>query len=297
MNVNDKVVNERISYFKSIFSGDPYPFKIGSIFDNIKIGGTWIDQIKQIRAGNQELKQHLPAAYFSGRFYDRTLDTIEHYNSLIMVDIDKYEKNITELKGVLFSDEHCVAVFLSPSGNGIKALYKLSSGAGQHRTDGFEYIRDWIKKKYKCDIDTACRNINRFCFMSYDPDIMFRNDFKTLQVPENYSRVNRQKEVDHSKFEVSYSSEHIFSQIVEWNNRRHRFAKGNRNNFIFQLICDGNRYGIPQDTLYHQIRSRYPSYSEKELLTSLKSHYSRYTHEHGIREMIIRKKKNDGLFD
>ena len=85
--------------------------------------------IKKVRAENRkaernELKKQLPAICFSGTFTKRLDSAIQEHSGIICLDFDGYEnsKQLLSDKKKLSESKYSYAVFVSPSGNGLKVL-------------------------------------------------------------------------------------------------------------------------------------------------------------------------------
>lgn len=89
--------------------------------------GNYKKEIEEIRSGNEGLKLNLPTIAMHGEFKDfrESKDFIEA-SGIIILDIDDIDPDddLEEIrKDIAESSEHIVAVFISPSGDGLKVLY------------------------------------------------------------------------------------------------------------------------------------------------------------------------------
>ena len=115
-------------------------------------------------------KSELPGVMWSGTFTGRGDDKLNVYSGLICADLDEIKpEQLPELRQRLRVDNHVCAVFLSPTGTGLKVVFRVAGQAREH-ADNFLGVQKYLKDNYKVDVDTACRNIERMCFLSYDPD-------------------------------------------------------------------------------------------------------------------------------
>jgi len=114
------------------------------------------------------LKKELPAVMFSGVFSVRRADAIKNPSGLICADLDKLGTNLKELREKLWNDPHVFAVFVSPSGDGLKVLMRIPPGIENFRR-AFDTIQVYFRTKYNVEIDPACSDISRLCFVSFDP--------------------------------------------------------------------------------------------------------------------------------
>src|SRR5690348_480557 len=105
--------------------------ELTDIWKGIKTGGKNKDLINQIRTtqdeeARNELKKRLPAVLFGGRFSERRASALLEYSRLICLDFDKIEC-IEDRKQELLDNEFIHAVWLSPTGLGLKAVVKVAS--------------------------------------------------------------------------------------------------------------------------------------------------------------------------
>src|SRR5262249_18742987 len=58
--------------------------------------------------------------------------------------------------------------FLSPSGDGLKTVFRVGADASKH-ADSFRAIQKYVREVCGVEIDESCKDLARLCFMSYDP--------------------------------------------------------------------------------------------------------------------------------
>lgn len=136
-----------------------------SVLDGIESGGNSKALIERVRIGEAD-KNLLPYICFSGTFTYRNEESLVSHSSLIVLDFDeKHLKGSTpeEFKAKLTEDPFIYAVFISPSGNGVKALVRIQD-ANRHR-DHFRALDS------KYGLDESGSDPSRACYVSYDPDI------------------------------------------------------------------------------------------------------------------------------
>ena len=93
---------------------------------------------------------------------------MEH-NGLTILDFDKLE-DVLQVKRQLAEDKYIAAIWVSPSGNGLKALVQLKF-PDKHR-DQFNALINYFNKNYGLDLDKSGKNESRACFESYDPELV-----------------------------------------------------------------------------------------------------------------------------
>lgn len=125
----------------------------------------------------KSLKQNLPAVTFSGVFAGvRITSNLKYYNRLFVVDIDHLGKiKIENIKKIMQNDPYTLAVWLSPSGSGLKVLIKTNSNPNLHKIC-FAQISEYLFSKYEINIDKSGSDLTRLCFTSYDPDLFLNKD-------------------------------------------------------------------------------------------------------------------------
>jgi hypothetical protein len=150
--------------------------------------GQYRREIKQIRDrfkrafdrtnGNNEAakktvgaaKNRLPAVTFSGVFGVRSEEQFQKHSGLLQADCDLLGERLPELREVFKADPHVYALFVSPTGDGLKAIYrgpvcpdKKTHAAAQNT------VAAHIKKLCGLEIDHLI-DLSRLCYASYDPE-------------------------------------------------------------------------------------------------------------------------------
>ena len=124
--------------------------------------------IDEVRSGNKEAKKKLPVVCFSGEFAARADEALFEHSGLVVLDFDHID--VTQAKSALATDAYVYSCWVSPSGDGLKALVKISNPE-RHR-DHFRALRTYFHKQYDLEVDESGINESRACFESYDPDII-----------------------------------------------------------------------------------------------------------------------------
>ena len=132
------------------------------------------DLITKIREGNKEKKKQLPVACFSGEFSNRADDALFEHSGFIVLDFDHVDVEAT--KSALATDDYIHSCWVSPSGDGIKALVQITN-TERHR-DHFRALTAYFEKQYTLEVDESGINESRACFESYDPDIIIKDEWK-----------------------------------------------------------------------------------------------------------------------
>jgi len=236
----------KVTIFKNIKETEtPFHREIGLVIKRIKDGATK-DLVKQIRktkdkTERNELKKLLPAVCFSGVFNKRKDQAIQEHSGFICLDFDGYEKRkvLSEHKEKLSKDPYVYCVFVSPSGNGLKALVKVPADKENH-VNYFNSLGIYFDSEY---FDKACKNISRVCYESYDPLVHINENsslWDTIAEPE-YKEVVKHKDTP----TIPITDENKIVEILtKWWEKKYPMIEGQRNQNVFVLAMAFNDYGI-----------------------------------------------------
>ena len=161
----------QVTLFKNVKeTSSPVHIDISIALERIKTGARQRHTILQIREGKKDLKKNLPIVLWSGVFSERRDESIKKHSGLIVLDFDHIE--VEGSKNILATDEYVYACWISPSGEGLKALVKVNSPS-DHRSH-FRALQAYFDKTYGLEVDPSGVNESRACFESYDKDIVIK---------------------------------------------------------------------------------------------------------------------------
>lgn len=256
-----------ITVFKNIFSKEPHYVNLELVLGRISSGNSkaLVEEVRSTldKEKASKLKMNLPSVCFSGKFgADRKdADLIEH-SGLIVLDFD----NVEDLRGKqtdIISNSHVYACWVSPSGNGLKALIKIADGS-KHR-EHFQALQEVFP-----EIDRSGINPSRVCFESYDPDIYINKEAKVFKKIKKIEK-------EYVKESATKDDYDIFKKLLTWlTNRNDAFVTGERNNFIFKLASACCRYGVDEFSAENMISAEFLSsseFSKTECSRAIKSAY------------------------
>jgi len=183
------VGEKTVSIFTNAFDTKPKDAKIKPILESIR-NGKYELQINRLRNylkyGEEKkydrVKKKLPAFTISGKFNTREATDLLEHSGIMQIDIDKVETP-TDLRDRLIQDPHICAAFISPSGLGVKCLILTNPDHTKHKA-AFIACENHLKARYNVQIDTACKDVSRLCFVSYDADLRTNPDAFPLPIPE-----------------------------------------------------------------------------------------------------------------
>lgn len=263
-----------VTVFKNIFNTDvPHYTTLENVFNRIRNGKSkeLIEKIRSAKNKDErnELKKQLPCILFSGEFTERNKKSIKTHNGLMTLDFDDIPNDLIEShKQILIQNIHVVSVFLSPSGDGLKAIINIPI------CDEFDYSKYFKQFKETFDLayfDKSSSDISRVCYESYDPNIYVSENYKVFD-PElldvGYSVMDKTPVLpltDEGK---------IIDKIMKWNWNMN-FVEGQRNAFIFQLAGAFCEYGVYESTTLGYINNNivHGEFTEEETSRAVKSAY------------------------
>lgn len=254
-----------VTLFKDLFSNKPFYTTVDDVLKKIKTGTKQDDLIKQIRTtpdkeARDSLKKQLGVILFAGKFSERKATGLLQSSRLVVLDFDGLANPVLK-KTELSALPYVYAAFISPGGNGVKALVKVASD---------NYGGHWsaLNKEIK-GVDPSGKDICRACFMSLDADIY----------------INLHSDIYTSVVELVYTDEQKYDKLKKWlENKGEKFITGNRNNFLAKLAGAMNRFGLSADYAAQVFERDYVTgtdFSSHEARQVVRSIYTNYADVHG----------------
>lgn len=191
-----KTVN--ISLLESITSKKVLEVDLNHVFNIIKNGNPILKgkDDNETKQNIYKLKKEgkLPVMAFSVLCEGGHSKTkIKQYTHIFCGDIDnlKSQEEAIRIKKLISSDSRVVLCFISPSQKGVKFILRLKTmpraenilknennenrfkELDNYHKAWFTIISNEIKEKYNIELDSQCSNVNRLCYISYDPQAYF----------------------------------------------------------------------------------------------------------------------------
>ena len=151
--------------------------------------GRWREQVEEIRradaAGNKgdvdRLKRGLPGILCSGTFSKRSAKDIKEASGIICIDLDALGDRLATLRASIIADPHTYCLFSSPTGRGLKVLYRCD--VGKPHLDSFNAAKTHIQLRCEVEVDEQCKDVSRLCFASWDAELYLNLDATRLAYP------------------------------------------------------------------------------------------------------------------
>lgn len=238
-------MNPIISIFKSVTDvTNPYQKELHYVLNRIKNGNSKAT-IEKLRKMSQEdydkNKSILPGACFNGKFSKRAISGLIEHSSLCVLDFDKFNsiEDTIDFKNSICDNEYIYAAWISPSGKGIKALVKIPPEGNNHKS----YFISLEKYFNHPNWDGSGKDVSRFCYESYDPDLFINESsiiWNQLEKPE-YEDIGTIEPI------VRLSSQNIIIEnITKWWTDKYGMTEGSKNTNLYILARAFNDFGIPQ---------------------------------------------------
>ena len=253
-----------------------------------------------VKAKYDRLKKNLPSFTPCGTFNNnRLIKNIKQYNGIVPVDFDKInsETKANFLKLLLSRDSYIAAAFVSPS-YGLKAFVVTDLNDSNDHKYGFEAVSSYIEGKYgsmvSFKVDPSGKDITRLCYVSYDPTMHINTSPEIFEV--NVGELKLMDGFQPIKTEITGARETNLNRIIEFcikgvnASKVGRYAKGNRNNWVYALARLTNQYGVPYEFAFNYIGQRYSSLGYEEMKTTLSSAYKN-KQEFGSKALATNKHK------
>jgi hypothetical protein len=269
--------SKNVTIFKNIKeTATPFHREVSVVLQRIKDGASK-ELVKGIRqekdkSARNELKKLLPAICFSGIFTKRNDNSLTEHSGLICLDFDGYEKKKDLLadKEKLSKSEFVYSVFISPSGNGLKALVKIPQDVDNH-INYFNSLENHFNSPY---FDKTCKNVSRVCYESFDPMIYINNDSETWDTIEDleYKEVSIIRDAP----TIPITDENkIVEILVKWWEKKYPMAEGQRNQNAFILAMAFNDYGVNRSLASYVLNGfSNDSFSLAEITRTIDSAYA-----------------------
>ena len=221
----------QVTCFQSIYDTDnPEYISLADAIRNIKNGNSkeLVDNIRE--TGDKAVKIQLPVVLFSGTFTNRTDADIFEHSTFIVLDLDNVD--VASVKRTLGTDEYVFSCWVSPSGNGVKALVQITNP--ERHEDHFRALMIYFEKTYGLEVDGTGKNLSRACFESYDPELIVQMTAKPFSAFIT----------EHETTKVEVNEDYVFTDYMKLNlaaRMVRRAEDGHRHETLLKasILCGG----------------------------------------------------------
>jgi hypothetical protein len=196
----------------------------------------------------QEYKNSLlPPVCYNGVF-DSEGELIQ-YNDITAIDIDHIggRARLEEMRQKLIADPHSLAIFETPSGDGLKVIVRHDNRDPERHSDMYKQIMAY----YECH-DPKCSDLKRRHYLSYDPLLWINPGDVTpfhfdATITEHSKQKAATKPIDHESRRKSDKS--IIAMLNSAWSRNHPeyWKEGNRASGVFDCSCQLCKSGVDEE--------------------------------------------------
>jgi hypothetical protein len=285
--------NTTLPKFSIFFNGigNVYPNSerdLKTLYEEIRNGTSlrnYTEKLRSIKDKKERAyyKKTFPYVTFSGTFRKRSNEGIIYHSGYICIDLDKIgdTDKLTGIKGQILQFFNPGLMFISPSGDGLKIVFKIDISQGTH-AEYFAALSQYFRNEIKIDIDPSGKDVSRACFVCCDPSVYYSDS------PHNLDRsfintFNIEKQPYLGKISKKVTDPGlIYQNCKSWLNKNERFAEGNRNRYITKLAGALNRFGVPEYFVLAEL-SKFAEngFTQHEIESTIKSIF-KTTSFHGI---------------
>lgn len=308
---------------------------IDQILTVIKNGNSQlIAQITAIRnltnhQEQNEAKKKLPVFTCNGTFHRKNNVSLLQYSSFIAIDFDGFKTNdeLLAYKEHLKTYPFVYAVFVSPSGNGLKAIIQHTSTNPAHHYNLFVQLHR-VFGLGNTNFDSAVSDISRGTYFSYDPDL-WQNPYcrpfefvydlgigdKKGKVASGNKPVTTTASYHYKTSDADRLMNGIFQgimtdrQVIDymnnhfWKKQKKDYQEGNRQSSLLRKAAQLCKFGVLYDNALEELKFRYcyAGLEEEEIEGKVAYCYSSNMFGSNRKEILemredSRRRKNEGKF-
>jgi Protein of unknown function (DUF3631)/VirE N-terminal domain len=146
--------------------------QVGQIRNRFEAELALTGDLKKAKGAIDQIKKQLPAAMLSGIFTKRANGALVKHSGLLCADLDGLNGSLADTRQKLKDSPNLWALFVSPSGDGLKAVFKVPADAAKH-AGSFRAVEQHVRELTGVQIDEACKDVARLCFLSHDSDLYY----------------------------------------------------------------------------------------------------------------------------
>jgi len=201
-----------VSIAKNLYTNELHETSVEKALERIALGKSK-ELVQELRSMDKSergrVKKNLPIVLFSGRFTGRKDELLKEHSGYIVLDFDNLD-NINQVKQSIGSDKFVYSCWISPSGNGLKALVRVTNPE-RHR-EHFRSLTSYFDKQYGLEVDPSGVNESRACFESYDPEIIVNNTYERFG--GMLSEKSEKQEMVHQEVVTDYMKLNLAARMV-----------------------------------------------------------------------------------
>ena len=269
-----------------------------------------IEHIRSLKthAEQQQWKLRLlPAVAYNGTFSEVNRNGLIQYSDITALDFDNIHSNdeMCHLWRRLVKTPCVCCVFVTPSGNGLKALVLHDNTDPAKHGDLYDQL---LQKFNVASKDLSCKDLARRNYLSYDPYIWTNPNpvpyhyVPTVKMAANVQNNIQQNRIQQNNYQQNnnpsgnkISGDSIINMMnLSWEkNHPEYWQEGHRAVSIFKLACQLCRWGVSEDLAIKRFIKKWKSetMTEKEIVGHVRSAYKAEINNFGKEEFKYYSKK------
>jgi putative DNA primase/helicase len=174
-------------------------------------------------------KKKLPGVMWSGQFSSRERSAAQKllkHSGLLCADLDDLGERLADVRAKLQASLHLFALFASPTGNGLKAIFRVVADAAEHAAS-FRAVQRHVYELTGEKIDESCKDIARLCFVSFDPDVFMNANATELPLWPEEKQVSRKEKGSLAMPQIETRRRIAIGLVgeIQWDTDTHGFCR------------------------------------------------------------------------
>ena len=204
---------------------------------------------------SDELKNSLLGITVSAIFDEkRRKERVIKYYGVMVLDIDdlKDEEEVERIKKEVEKIEYTKMVFVSPSGLGLKIIVETNNTDVERHTEVYKKLVNYYENQLNVEFDSQTCDVSRLCFFSCDETAYYNEESKIFISEDDTKKKKKimEKKVIEKKVINNDRKYHkAIEKIIEFTKRKQKYVKGNRNRFVYLLVKNSKRGGVPEEVI------------------------------------------------
>ena len=204
---------------------------------------------------SDELKNSLLGFTVSAIFDEkRRKERVIKYYGVMVLDIDdlKDEEEVERIKKEVEKIEYTKMVFVSPSGLGLKIIVETNNTDVERHTEVYKKLVNYYENQLNVEFDSQTCDVSRLCFFSCDETAYYNEESKIFISEDDTKKKKKimEKKVIEKKVINNDRKYHkAIEKIIEFTKIKQKYVKGNRNRFVYLLVKNSKRGGVPEEVI------------------------------------------------
>jgi hypothetical protein len=213
----------------------------------------------------REMEAFTPSADCSG---GRNMNCVVGYTQVLCADVDNVGVDrVVALKEKAANCVYTMAVYISPSGRGLKIFVQVDSSAEHHKL-AFKRVSEFYSALLEVPVDPSGSDITRLCFEGWDPELYYNEVAVVFHVEVGQPATSKLPlPLPENDIEL------IFAECVRKVSKSHAFVVGQRNTFVFLLALHMHRYGVEREDTLEMLQREHYCYHLQEVRYTIDSAY------------------------